>query len=223
MVLKIVNSNSSVLLKLMVKNVNTSLLKWLRYTITCNSSMEFKYLKKNMSFRGWKVSTCSPVIVNFVYLSNFGINAEFNEWKLKEEFDTNSFFVSAQSNRDDNKTLQSKYLYCNRSGYYKSQAQTPRDRQLKPCGSCKMDSTCPSYIILKRNENECFEVTFYKTHHGHKLLPQYLRLPVDEVEHIKGKLANDVSTDRILNDARGDSDATSPLKKKGFSCLKRKI
>lgn len=111
---------------------------------------------------------------------------------------------------------------CNRLGTFQPKGKTPRDRKLPPKGSCKIGLTCPAYIVLKKDDSGKLRMTYNKTHYGHKLEPQYLRLPKDEVEKIKAKLANDVTVERILDDAHESLEDVSPTKQKRIGLLVKK-
>ncbi|KAH1021709.1 hypothetical protein HUJ04_011193 [Dendroctonus ponderosae] len=60
-----------------------------------------------------------------------------------------------------------------------------RVRQLKSQASCKLDSACTSVLKLRHNEKK-FYVHFQKTHYGHNLDLQHLRIS----KHDKGLIAS---------------------------------
>ncbi|XP_023014847.2 uncharacterized protein [Leptinotarsa decemlineata] len=93
------------------------------------------------------------------------------------------------------------YYNCNRSGKYQIKGQE-RKRAIKSQGSCKVGHMCTSQIIVVKNGNDIYQVTYYSTHYGHDTEVQHVRMTKDEREKIASKLAEGVTNSKILDSSR---------------------
>lgn len=100
--------------------------------------------------------------------------------------------------RHDQKNQQTVYYTCNRS--YKPRGHklinANRVRAIKSQGSCKMESKCTSQIILTIENNGQFCCIYHKTHYGHNINLQHVRIPKGDRMDIAAKLTSGVSVTR---------------------------
>ena len=126
--------------------------------------------------------------------------AEFEEWKIKEETASKSYFVRNSSSKicGSNKFY---YYYCNRSGSYKGKGSGKR--QLKIQGSCKTGKTCIAHLKVTENlQTQMISVQYCSTHSNHHLELCHLPVPKTTKQLIAMKLQEGVSIERILDDIR---------------------
>lgn len=64
---------------------------------------------------------------------------------------------------------------------------------LKSQGSCKVDSSCTSQIkLISNNNNSDLHIQWQKTHYGHSMDLQHIRLLKQDRQVIASKLINGV-------------------------------
>lgn len=96
---------------------------------------------------------------------------DFNTWKHSEEMRTTSRYVIHRRNKQN-----TTHYFCNRSGKKRTKCTTEeRKRTLKAQGSCKINATCTSYMSVKDTDGS-LQVKFYKSHYGHEVKLEHIRL-----------------------------------------------
>ncbi|KAJ8909799.1 hypothetical protein NQ315_015319 [Exocentrus adspersus] len=125
------------------------------------------------------------------------INIEnFLAWKQLIEKKDQSNYVVLRSCKVNGKLV--KYYTCNRSG--KKSSRSNNVRLAKSQGSCKLNRYCTSSIKVVQDKN--FLVTWNKTHYGHSIDLQHIRIPKMDRSVIAAKLTLGVSPSRILDSHR---------------------
>lgn len=77
----------------------------------------------------------------------------------------------------------------------KVQLKENRQRSVKSQGSCKLNYTCTSQIVVKKTD-EKRNVVYYKTHYGHEKDIRHLRISKKDRTAIAEQLANGVPMKR---------------------------
>ncbi|KAK5638775.1 hypothetical protein RI129_013070 [Pyrocoelia pectoralis] len=96
----------------------------------------------------------------------------FTAWKQDVETRSKCCWVK-QSGTKSNKD----YYICNRSGNSRVISDKIRKRSLKSQGSSKINATaCTSNISLKSQDDGSFKGLYFKTHYGHEVNLQHVRL-----------------------------------------------
>ncbi|KAJ8912340.1 hypothetical protein NQ315_014707, partial [Exocentrus adspersus] len=89
----------------------------------------------------------------------------------------------------------------------KFRKKSPKTDRLSKCqGTNKINSACTSQIKVVISDNMC-TAFYYKTHYGHDVELQHLRISSRDRATIAGKLASGVSISRILDDNRQNFSA----------------
>lgn len=116
------------------------------------------------------------------------------------EHTNNCKFISKRGVKRKLDDSQETRLYCHRDGYFDQEdleecdentaENRKRDRkhQVKSQGSNKINASCPSQMVIRRNQEGKYHVVYIKTHLGHKCEAAYLDLPLNEKAEIVGKL-----------------------------------
>lgn len=118
---------------------------------------------------------------------------EFESWKSKIEFDYKCRYVTSTTHHNNNTGETITYYYCSRSKCGKPPPNKGRRRRLKAQGSCKLDFCCPSQIKLIEEglgSDKVLTVIWKKTHYGHTMDLQHLRLQKVEREKVAKQLIN---------------------------------
>ncbi|KAH1021725.1 hypothetical protein HUJ04_011208, partial [Dendroctonus ponderosae] len=131
----------------------------------------------------------------------FTSNSDFQNWKTKyEEENKCNYTVARTWGSNEGKVI---YYNCNRTKTGKPSSQQ-RVRQLKSQASCKLDSACTSVLKLRHNENKLY-VHIQKTHYGHNLDLQHLRISNHDKGLIASKLIAGVTKTTIVDSTRDKS------------------
>lgn len=119
-----------------------------------------------------------------IFLKLFYI--EFKKWKNQEESKCVAIWVKACGIKK-NRQGAPIYYYCNRTGRSKILAAAKRKRALKGQGSCKINASCTSALIVK-NISQSVKVTYFKNHYGHEKKMAYISLSVNDKNKIAHQL-----------------------------------
>ncbi|XP_072377992.1 uncharacterized protein [Diabrotica undecimpunctata] len=145
-----------------------------------------------------------------IYMVSSAFGAEplglyFTQWLLEVQTLNKVQYVKSTGKRTVNK-FEKQYYECRRSHRNRKEKhdlKMKRKRQLKSQGSCKLEKSCVSQIILKRNEesDECF-ITYYKSHYLHGEDIQHLQITKEDKDIIASKLILGVPAKAILTSTR---------------------
>ncbi|CAG9763475.1 unnamed protein product [Ceutorhynchus assimilis] len=140
----------------------------------------------------------------------------FHNWKIEKEewhFSTKEEFEIWFSDTCEKNNLQYfrreetkknlTYFNCYRSGKVIVKSVN-RQRKVKSQGSCKLGINCVSQIILKKNSDNTYFVTYYKTHYGHSTELQHLTLSNQKRLEVASYLAKGLSENEVFNMYRKD-------------------
>ncbi|CAH0549893.1 unnamed protein product, partial [Brassicogethes aeneus] len=121
---------------------------------------------------------------------------EFSAWKEEVEVKEKCNYIISRGKRVTSSGAEISYYICNRSGVRSE--KTPRNkidakRLTKSQGSCKSGQACISQITVQNNGNANIEVTRQKTHYGHKVQIEHLRLSTGNRKAIASKIINGAS------------------------------
>lgn len=137
---------------------------------------------------------------------NFNSENEFNTFfsnLVKTENAEYTISHGPKLRKTENFSYEKRYYNCNRSGVHKKPPLEGRKRALKTQGNCKINKSCTSQIVVTKNiETDSYSVVFFKTHYGHALQLEHLRVPLEDRKNIAVKLAAGVSTTKLLDSYR---------------------
>ncbi|CAH0547094.1 unnamed protein product [Brassicogethes aeneus] len=163
--------------------------KYLSKCLEDNCQTSFKY---TAHLREHLQSCHSKIIENeTLYFSTEG---EFYDWK-------NTICKNNNVQYNCMKKNDLTYFNCNRSGLFKDNNKNTV-KCLKSQGSCKINSNCTSQIILKKMNMDKYRVDYFKTHYGHDLEVQHIRIPREDRIDISARLSSGVPVVRILDSYR---------------------
>ncbi|XP_050300050.1 uncharacterized protein LOC126738662 isoform X2 [Anthonomus grandis grandis] len=129
---------------------------------------------------------------------------EFYKWKNSEESDSTARWIKACGTKNQRNGTPI-YFYCNRSGKRRVLDAGKRKRAMKSQGSCKIDASCTSAIILK-HVAEGIKIKYFKTHYGHDKKMAHIPLSKDDKNMIASQLIQGVSHTEILKKIRQSLD-----------------
>ncbi len=164
---------------------------------TCHDLFSASAVKRARIMCSW--------IRNITAVHSVYITTDFEKWKADYEAQSCSWFVQG-SGKKGPAGSETTYYYCNRSGYFHSEAVGKR--HLKSQGSSKISAHCTAAVRVTRNtlntrkSDETLHVTICHTHYGHSQALGHLRLPQADRLKIGGQLAQGVEFGRILDDIR---------------------
>lgn len=135
----------------------------------------------------------------------FNKYADFLNWKIKYELETQSCFYHRKNLTRSGRRVE--YWYCNRSGSYQSSLQS-RKRKLKSQGLLKINNNCTSSItVTVNNTDDTVQAVVYHTHYGHKAELVHLRIPKSDKQEIASKLSQGVQIKDILLSYKKDGSS----------------
>lgn len=101
---------------------------------------------------------------------------EFKVWKERIEISTKYSWVK-HSGTVVSKAVKKTIYWCNRSGKERIINQTDRKRTIKTQGSCKLNATCTSTIVMIERINEGdIKVQYFKNHYKHGVNMEHITL-----------------------------------------------
>ncbi|XP_039285192.1 uncharacterized protein LOC120351517 [Nilaparvata lugens] len=146
-------------------------------------SCDKTFPRKNSLERHRKKVKCSRSTESFMeYL--FDSMEEFLEWKSKMELETHSSYFRRAGVISTSGTKHL-YYHCSRTGRYKP--VEVRQRKLKSQGTAKLETKCPSRLVVR--EGDQIYVKFFDKHEGHGTDLKHIRLPLSIREYVVGKLS----------------------------------
>jgi hypothetical protein len=104
---------------------------------------------------------------------------DFKRWRAAYERDRKVSFIYRGGTKKISPERAVTYLICHRSGTYKPAMtqDSPRQRKMKPQGSCKIGTYCTAGIkLLKQLDTGIVEATICHSHYGHEL---------DNIQHLR--------------------------------------
>ncbi|XP_050314956.1 uncharacterized protein LOC126749312 isoform X2 [Anthonomus grandis grandis] len=145
-------------------------------------------------------------ILQEVEVLQFESIEEFKKWKNQEESKCVAVWVKACGIKK-NRQGAPIYYYCNRTGKRKVLAAAKRKRALKGQGSCKINASCTSALIIK-HISQGVKVTYFKNHYGHEKKMAYISLSINDKNKIAQQLIQGIPYTQILNNIRESVDET---------------
>ncbi|XP_039300527.1 uncharacterized protein LOC111047132 [Nilaparvata lugens] len=139
-------------------------------------------------------------------LSYYSSISEFLEWKSKMELETHSSYFRRAGVISTSGTKHL-YYHCSRTGRYKP--VEVRQRKLKSQGTAKLETKCPSRLVVR--EGDQIYVKFFDKHEGHGTDLKHIRLPLSIREYVVGKLKEGVAMKQILEDIREEAIAKEDM------------
>lgn len=141
---------------------------------------------------------------------------EFLKWIKNEEYSKNVQYFVASTIYKKEKKIKLTYYNCNRSGkfvinyYYnrllqiiilnnlgKIQEKKEKTKITKLNGSCKINRSCTSQIVIKKDLTAgTISGTYYPQHYGHAIDIKHIPLPTMTKEYVAKKLHSGVTPSR---------------------------
>ncbi|GFQ90441.1 uncharacterized protein TNCT_268221 [Trichonephila clavata] len=131
---------------------------------------------------------------------NFNTLEDFKLWKETIEKQTTSLYVKNTGSKSDKTDGKITYFYCHRNGYYNTRGD--KKRNMKMSGSNKINGNCPSKMKVYEDTESKVTVEFTKTHIGHGIDLERMKITREEKEDIARKLENKIPIEAILDDIR---------------------
>ena len=118
---------------------------------------------------------------------------EFRVWKIQIENTEKCNYVITRGTQRLSSGNKRTYYVCNRSGQY---TRNIAKRAIKTQGTCKLNRACISQMNVTHQCNGSILVERQKTHYGHSVDIQHLRLSKEEKNIIANKLIEGVHKKR---------------------------
>ncbi|KAF2350739.1 Endonuclease/exonuclease/phosphatase [Trinorchestia longiramus] len=124
----------------------------------------------------------------------FSDEIELLSWKEDYEMQANCQYRLTSSKAKGN----CRYYNCSRSGYYVRKEETEFSRRTKLKGTSKLNGHCVAGLIVRNMEDGKRHVMHTKTHYGHNLEKNHLRLSPSQRNFIRVLVESGLSVDEIV-------------------------
>ncbi|EFA09886.1 hypothetical protein TcasGA2_TC012035 [Tribolium castaneum] len=143
--------------------------------------------------------------INIIELNlDFPNTTEFKKWLHNEETENYVQYVHLTATKRRSTGAETYYYECSRTGKRSYVDDTARKRRARKCVS-KLNRGCTSQIIVNKSHDGTLSVNYFKTHYGHEVDLEHVKLSKQDRCSIASKLLLGLPVSSVLHSVKNPS------------------